>query len=192
MKSLLTRGCQVRFKLMFSGEIGQVILKREDLLALNLYACAGMESSHYHAASGDHGMSYGLFQIHTKVHKDEDIQKYIEKGLSYLGLDWNEVPRGYIDWSFAVGYKIPEYQTPTFASDMFIGMCVDPQLVCWIGYMVTERYIDNLCRIPVFMDIKKYQKAQRFHKDGMVNYAIGTKEHFWKGVSQYKWRSNNE
>ncbi len=191
MESLLTRGCQIRFKLMFSGEIGQAILKREDLLALNMYACAGMESSHYYAALGDHGMSYGLFQMHTKVHKDHHIQNYVEKGISYLGLDWNEAFIGYMDWSYGVGYKIPNYKAPASTPSTFIGMCIDPQLACWIGYMVTERYIDNLCRIPVFMDIKKYQKAQRFHKDGMATYEIRTKEHFWKGVSQYKWRLND-
>lgn len=158
------RGHHTSFKKMFNSHLGEIILLRNDKLALNVYACAGVESSHYSGACGDKGKSFGYFQMHTKVHTPKYIKMYIDRAVKEFNISnfWKQKLYTNEEWEFSVGKNI-EYP---YGNNLNVSV----QLACWLGYMFFERYFERLSNVNVARDIKRYQAAQRFHKSLMNKY----------------------
>lgn len=180
------RGFQTSFSSMFSQMIGKIILLRNDELALNMYAVAGQESAWFSGARGDSGVSYGFFQLNTRVHTEPYIKEYIEAGLKYLKikdqsnvkLDDLSLSYNVREWQLSVGYVNSSDSTYPIKREEDINY--DVQLLAWLGYMVKERYADRLSTIPVYEDIVKYQKAQRFVASLINEYRNNTRIHYNK------------
>ncbi|MGD8777755.1 MAG: hypothetical protein PVH88_02205 [Ignavibacteria bacterium] len=169
--STINRGIRLSFREMFSQPFGMMIILMNNQLALNIYACAGQESSFYTGCVGDNGKSYGLFQFYTSVHKEKDISKYINKSIRFFKLEFLE-NLNYSEWVHSVGYKMVY---PKIEADE---INIDVQIAAWLGYMIEENYISELANISVFTDIVNYQKAQRFHPDHIDTYQKNTEKYY--------------
>lgn len=182
----VARGIQLSFEKMFSQALGNIIILKNNNLALNLYAVAGKESSWFSGANGDSGVSYGLFQLNTRVHTLDFIQKYIDNAIEYfdlkeidgIGPSQLSYPLNVNEWIKSVGYNINPYPIKSITN-----LNIDVQLAAWIGYMIDEKYIKRLESIPVHEDIVKFQDAQRFHISYIHDYKNSTEQSYNGAIS---------